>query len=105
MMGRPGNDAGMAGLAIIMAGAAWTGVGMVAGSVGGAAAAREYQPCVNEAVECARQFKMAERATEIENARNLYFKAALRMDAGQAFPEPEAAMAPAAVMPSHTAPT
>lgn len=39
------------------------------------------------------QFKMAERATEIENARNLYLKAALRMDAGQAFPEPEAAMA------------
>jgi alkylation response protein AidB-like acyl-CoA dehydrogenase len=39
------------------------------------------------------QFKMAERATEIENARNLYLKAALRMDAGEAFPEPEAAMA------------
>lgn len=39
------------------------------------------------------QFKWAERATEIENARNLYLKAALRMDAGHAFPEPEAAMA------------
>lgn len=39
------------------------------------------------------QFKMAERATEIENARNLYLKAALRMDDGHAFPEPEAAMA------------
>lgn len=39
------------------------------------------------------QFKVAERATEIENARNLYLKAALRMDAGEAFPEPEAAMA------------
>jgi alkylation response protein AidB-like acyl-CoA dehydrogenase len=39
------------------------------------------------------QFKLAERATEIENARNLYMKAALRMDAGEAFPEPEAAMA------------
>lgn len=39
------------------------------------------------------QFKMAERATEIENARNLYLKAALRMDAGETFPEPEAAMA------------
>ena len=39
------------------------------------------------------QFKMAERATEIENARNLYLKAALRMDEGHAFPEPEAAMA------------
>jgi alkylation response protein AidB-like acyl-CoA dehydrogenase len=39
------------------------------------------------------QFRMAERATEIENARNLYIKAALRMDDGVAFPEPEAAMA------------
>jgi alkylation response protein AidB-like acyl-CoA dehydrogenase len=39
------------------------------------------------------QFKMAERATEIENARNLYLKAAMRMDSGVAFPEPEAAMA------------
>lgn len=39
------------------------------------------------------QFRMAERATEIENARNLYLKAALRMDAGINFPEPEAAMA------------
>ena len=39
------------------------------------------------------QFKMAERATEIENARNLYLKAALRLDAGADFPEPEAAMA------------
>jgi alkylation response protein AidB-like acyl-CoA dehydrogenase len=39
------------------------------------------------------QFKLAERATEIENARNLYMKAALRMDSGTHFPEPEAAMA------------
>lgn len=39
------------------------------------------------------QFRIAERATEIENARNLYLKAALRKDAGTAFPEPEAAMA------------
>lgn len=39
------------------------------------------------------QFRMAERATEIENARNLYLKAALRLDEGFAFPEPEAAMA------------
>lgn len=39
------------------------------------------------------QFHLAERATEIENARNLYVKAALRMDSGVAFPEPEAAMA------------
>ncbi len=39
------------------------------------------------------QFLMAERATEIENARSLYLKAALRRDAGELFPEPEAAMA------------
>ncbi len=39
------------------------------------------------------QFRLAERATEIENARNLYLKAALRLDAGEAFPDPEAAMA------------
>lgn len=39
------------------------------------------------------QFKMAERATQIENARNLYIKAALRMDNGIEFPEPEAGMA------------
>jgi butyryl-CoA dehydrogenase len=39
------------------------------------------------------QFRMAERATGIENARNLYLKAALRKDNGVAFPEPEAGMA------------
>lgn len=39
------------------------------------------------------QFRMAERATAIENARNLYLKASLRMDRGTEFPEPEAAMA------------
>ena len=37
------------------------------------------------------QFKMAERSTEIEHGRNLYSKAALRMDQGIEFPEPEAA--------------
>ena len=37
------------------------------------------------------QFLMAERAIEIENARNMYSKAALRMDQGVEFPEPEAA--------------
>ncbi len=39
------------------------------------------------------QFRWAEHATAIENARNLYLKAALRMDGGESFPEPEAAMA------------
>lgn len=37
------------------------------------------------------QFRMAERAIQIENARNLYSKAARRMDQGEEFPEPEAA--------------
>jgi len=37
------------------------------------------------------QFRMAERVIQIENARNLYAKAATRMDQGEAFPEPEAA--------------
>ncbi|HYF18525.1 MAG TPA: acyl-CoA dehydrogenase family protein [Ramlibacter sp.] len=39
------------------------------------------------------QFLLAERATEIECARMLYTKAALRLDQGVEFPEPEAAMA------------
>jgi alkylation response protein AidB-like acyl-CoA dehydrogenase len=39
------------------------------------------------------QFKLAERATQIENARNLYYKAARQLDAGLDFPEPLAAMA------------
>lgn len=39
------------------------------------------------------QFLMADRATEIENARSLYLKASLRRDAGEVFPEPEASMA------------
>ncbi|MFI9779492.1 acyl-CoA dehydrogenase family protein [Streptomyces sp. NPDC051956] len=38
-------------------------------------------------------FLMAERAAVIENARTLYLEAALRRDAGEIFPEPEAAMA------------
>src|SRR3546814_17546386 len=39
------------------------------------------------------QFRMPARATGIENARNLYLKAALRKDSGIAFPETEAGMA------------
>ncbi|MEU0494516.1 acyl-CoA dehydrogenase family protein [Mycobacterium sp. NPDC006124] len=41
------------------------------------------------------QFKMAERATEIECARMLYQKAATRLDEGDRSAEPEAAMAKA----------
>lgn len=39
------------------------------------------------------QFLMADRATELAAARDLYLKAALRLDGGVPFPEPEAAMA------------
>lgn len=39
------------------------------------------------------QFLMADYATDLEVARSLYLKAALRLDAGDRFPEPEAAMA------------
>ncbi len=39
------------------------------------------------------QFTLAEYATELEVARSLYLKAALRLDGGVPFPEPEAAMA------------
>ena len=39
------------------------------------------------------QFVMADYAADLEAARSLYIKAALRLDAGERFPEPEAAMA------------
>jgi alkylation response protein AidB-like acyl-CoA dehydrogenase len=41
------------------------------------------------------QFKLAEHATRITMARDLCYKAALRHDAGEEFPEPETAMAKA----------
>jgi alkylation response protein AidB-like acyl-CoA dehydrogenase len=41
------------------------------------------------------QFRMAERATELECARSLYQKAAMLLDTGDATAEPEAAMAKA----------
>ncbi|WP_110206113.1 acyl-CoA dehydrogenase family protein [Nocardioides daejeonensis] len=41
------------------------------------------------------QMLMARRAAELESARTLYLKAALRLDSGTSFPEPEAAMAKA----------
>lgn len=37
------------------------------------------------------QYRLAERAIQLENARNLCYKAALRIDQGAEFPEPEAA--------------
>ncbi|MDT5127217.1 MAG: hypothetical protein QOH54_2861, partial [Mycobacterium sp.] len=39
------------------------------------------------------QYRLAERATELECARNLYQKAALRVDSGDRHAEPEASMA------------
>lgn len=61
MMGKPENDAGMAGLVILLGGAAWAGGGAVSGAIGGAAAAREFQPCVDELVKQAGQFDTAGR--------------------------------------------
>lgn len=39
------------------------------------------------------QFRIAEYAADLEAARSLYLKAAMRLDSGIPFPEPEAAMA------------
>lgn len=39
------------------------------------------------------QFQIAEYAADLEAARSMYLKAALRLDSGVPFPEPEAAMA------------
>ncbi len=41
------------------------------------------------------QYRLAQRATELDCARTLYQKAALRVDRGERVPEPEAAMAKA----------
>ena len=61
MMAQPSSDVGMGGLLILIGGAAWAGGGAAVGAVAGGKAAREYQPCVDEAVQRARAFKMSER--------------------------------------------
>ena len=97
LLGRPGQ-----GLRVALGTLTYGRVGIAASGVGMAQSV--FDECVRHLQQREAfgkkigefqwwQFKMAERATEIENARNLYAKAALRMDQGIEFPEPEAAMA------------
>jgi alkylation response protein AidB-like acyl-CoA dehydrogenase len=97
VLGEPGS-----GLSVALATLAYGRIGIAAAGVGVAQAALDL------AVERMRtrhvfgkplgamqhwQYRLAERATELECARNLYQKAALRVDSGDRFAEPEASMA------------
>jgi alkylation response protein AidB-like acyl-CoA dehydrogenase len=97
VLGEPGR-----GLSVALATLAFGRIGVAAAGVGVAQAALDL------AVERLRtryvfgkplgamqhwQYRLAERATELECARSLYQKAALRVDAGERHPEPEASMA------------
>ena len=97
VLGEPGH-----GLSVALATLAFGRIGIAAAGVGVAQAALDL------AVERLRtrhvfgkplgamqhwQYRLAERATELECARSLYQKAALRVDAGERHPEPEASMA------------
>lgn len=97
VLGQVGN-----GLAVALATLTYGRVGIAAAGVGVAQAALDL------AVERMRtrilfgkplgamqhwQYRLAERATQLECARALYQKAALRIDGGESFAEPEAAMA------------
>jgi alkylation response protein AidB-like acyl-CoA dehydrogenase len=96
-LGEPGS-----GLSVALATLAYGRIGIAAAGVGVAQAALDL------AVERMRtrnvfgkplgamqhwQYRLAERATELECARNLYQKAALRVDSGERHAEPEASMA------------
>ena len=96
-LGEPGN-----GLSVALATLTYGRIGIAAAGVGVAQAALDL------AVERMRtrhvfgkplgamqhwQYRLAERATELECARNLYQKAALRVDSGERHAEPEASMA------------
>jgi alkylation response protein AidB-like acyl-CoA dehydrogenase len=97
VLGQPGS-----GLSVALATLAYGRIGIAAAGVGVAQAALDL------AVERLRtrhvfgkplgamqhwQYRLAERATELECARTLYQKAALRVDAGEGVAEPEASMA------------
>jgi alkylation response protein AidB-like acyl-CoA dehydrogenase len=97
VLGEPGH-----GLSVALATLAFGRIGIAAAGAGVAQAALDL------AVERLRtrhvfgkplgamqhwQYRLAERATELECARSLYQKAALRVDAGERHPEPEASMA------------
>lgn len=72
-----------------------TGVGMAQAAFDEAVAylgvRRAFGKCIGQFQHW--QFEFARIATQIENARNLCYKAALRHDSGVEFPEPEVAMA------------
>ncbi len=97
VLGQPGN-----GLSVALATLTYGRIGIAAAGVGVAQAALDL------AVERMRtrtlfgkplgamqhwQYRLAEHATQLECARSLYQKAALRVDGGETFAEPEAAMA------------
>lgn len=97
VLGHPGS-----GLSVALATLTYGRIGIAAAGVGVAQAALDL------AVDRLRsrkvfgkplgamqhwQYRLAERATELECARSLYQKAALRIDAGESLAEPEASMA------------
>jgi alkylation response protein AidB-like acyl-CoA dehydrogenase len=97
VLGQPGD-----GLSVALATLTYGRIGIAAAGVGVAQAALDL------AVDRLRtrkvfgkplgamqhwQYRLAERATEVECARSLYQKAALRVDAGERVAEPEASMA------------
>jgi len=99
VLGQPGN-----GLAVALATLTYGRIGIAAAGVGVAQAAMDL------AVDRMRtrhvfgkplgamqhwQYRLAERATELECARMLYQKAAMRIDNGERVAEPEASMAKA----------
>lgn len=92
---RKGLHVALATLTYGRIGIAATGVGMAQSAFDHATAHLKSRAAFGQKLASFQhwQFRMAERATQIENARNLYIKAALRMDMGVEFPEPEAGMA------------
>ena len=95
MLGEPGS-----GLSVALATLAYGRIGIAAAGVAAQAAldlaVERMRPArVRETPWCdaALQYRLAERATELECARNLYQKAALRVDSGERDAEPEASMA------------
>lgn len=90
------------GLGVALSSLTWGRIGIAAAGVGVAQAAmdlavarlREREVFGKKLGEMQHwQFKLAERAIELESARSLYQKAALRYDRGATQPEPEASMA------------
>ncbi|NYH77301.1 alkylation response protein AidB-like acyl-CoA dehydrogenase [Actinopolyspora biskrensis] len=95
--GEPGQGLrhALATLTLGRVGIAAAGVGMAQAAFDHAAAHLSAREAFGRKLAANQhwQFLLADRATELENARSLYLKAALRRDADDIFPEPEAAMA------------